>query len=120
MDPDLNKLYRKQNRKNLTPAEATLWKLLKGKQFHGRKFRRQHPFGNYFVDFYCVSEKLVIELDGPIHSLPKQIEHDNKRDEYLKSLGLTILRFKNKVVFEQRDFMLQTIMDNFKKTLTAD
>jgi very-short-patch-repair endonuclease len=51
---------RKGLRKKLTPAEATLWLLLKDKKLEGRKFRRQHSVGKYIVDFYCPSEKLVM------------------------------------------------------------
>ena len=106
------KEYRKYNRKNPTAAETTLWKLLKGKQLQDRKFRRQHSFGDYIVDFYCFSEQLVIELDGPIHVGQK--EKDEKRDEYLQSLGLTVLHFYNRMVFEEQDQLLQKIIENFK------
>ena len=59
-----DKEKRRALRQNLTAAEATLWKYIKGRQLQGRKFRRQHPVGPYIVDFYCVEEKLAIELDG--------------------------------------------------------
>jgi very-short-patch-repair endonuclease len=113
MDPRKAKTFSNYNRKNLTPAEASLWKLIKGKQLQGRKFRRQHCLGNYLVDFYCFSEKLIIELDGPIHSGQKV--HDEKRQAYLESLGMTVLRFKNHQVFEEQEEMLKTIQANFKK-----
>ena len=58
------KPYRKALRKDLTPAEAFLWKYLQNRKLEGRKFRRQHSVGNYIADFYCSSERLVIELDG--------------------------------------------------------
>jgi very-short-patch-repair endonuclease len=112
MDPKQIKIFRQNNRKNPTAAETTLWKFLKGKQLEGRKFRRQHSFGNYIVDFYCFSEKLVIELDGPIHKIHQS--YDEKRDDYLRSLGLTILRFRNAEVFEAREQMLLKIVENFK------
>lgn len=113
MDHQLAKEYRRSNRKNPTASEITLWKLLKGKQLQGRKFRRQHSFGDYIVDFYCFSEQLVIELDGPIHSGQK--EKDQKRDEYLKSLGLTVLHFYNRMVFEEQEEILKVIQQNFKR-----
>ena len=53
---------RKELRKNLTPAEAGLWKMLKNKQLYGLKFRRQHSIENYIIDFYCPAIKLIIEL----------------------------------------------------------
>ena len=53
---------RKELRKSLTSAEATLWKQLQKSQLNGRKFRRQHSIKNFIVDFYCPKEKLIIEL----------------------------------------------------------
>ncbi|MEW7289257.1 endonuclease domain-containing protein [Aquimarina sp. 2304DJ70-9] len=64
--PEL-KNHRKELRKNLTPAEAFLWKYLQNRKLEGRKFRRQHSIKNYIVDFYCAKEKLIIELDGEPH-----------------------------------------------------
>jgi len=62
---------RKYLRNNLTEAESLLWEVLKGKKLAGRKFRRQHSIGYYIVDFYCPSEKLIIELDGQHHFTPE-------------------------------------------------
>jgi very-short-patch-repair endonuclease len=61
------KNYRKGLRNNMTEAEIVLWKYLKGSQLDGKKFRRQHSFGNYILDFYCAPLKLAIELDGASH-----------------------------------------------------
>jgi very-short-patch-repair endonuclease len=105
---------RQQLRSNLTPAEATLWKYLKGGMLKGRKFRRQHSIENYIVDFYCPEEKLVIELDGEVHNDPIQSFYDFERSERLISLGNNILRFENKVVFADIDAVLYTIVNNFK------
>ena len=60
---------RKALRNNLTEAEYLLCQYLKGKKLSGRKFRRQHSFENYIMDFYCPVEKLAIELDGQHHFL---------------------------------------------------
>ena len=54
-------------RTNLTPAEDYLWRALKSKQLNGLRFRSQHPVGNFILDFYCASCKLVVEVDGSIH-----------------------------------------------------
>lgn len=64
---ELLKDRRKELRNNLTIAEASLWKYLKGRRMHGLKFRRQHSIGPFIVDFYCPEEKLIIELDGEVH-----------------------------------------------------
>jgi len=82
-------------RKNPTKHEEVLWFYLKSKKF-GVKFRRQHGIGGYIVDFYCKEKNLIIELDGSQH-LNTQ-EYDQTRDAYLKSLGLTVLRFWNEEI----------------------
>jgi very-short-patch-repair endonuclease len=81
----------------------------------GRKFRRQHGIGNYIVDFCCPSEKLVIELDGDQHGDYEQIEKDKKRDKYLEGLGFTVLRFENKFVFRDQDYITEEIRKIFNK-----
>lgn len=105
---------RKELRKNLTPAEAFLWKHLKAKQLGGRRFQKQHSINNYIVDFYCASEKLIIELDGQIHMNPTAEEKDEKRDLELNSMGYRVLRFENKMVFENLASVLQEIKEHFK------
>ena len=72
--------------------------------------------GNYIVDFYCPSENLIIELDGEYHNNPESKEKDLKRDNHLENLGFNILRFENKLVFNDLDGVLNTISDNFKNT----
>lgn len=115
--PTLKK-YRKNLRKNLTPAEAFLWKFLQGKKLGGRKFRRQHSIDNYIVDFYCASEKLIIELDGQVHFNPVAQQKDLQRTEYLENRGFTVIRFENKMVFDHLSSVLQEIRSNFN-TLTS-
>jgi very-short-patch-repair endonuclease len=104
---------RRQNRKNLTPAEAELWKHLQGSKLDGRKFRRQHSIGNYILDFYCPQEKLGIELDGKVHFTDNAFEADTVRTEYLNSLNIKLIRFENKAVFEQLEGVLEEIRQNF-------
>jgi len=108
------KEFRRELRKNLTPAEAYLWSLLKARKFEGIRFTRQHSMGNFIVDFYCASEKLIIELDGNVHFNPVAELYDQKRTEYLNSLGFKVIRFENKMVFENLQTVLQEIKDNFK------
>ena len=105
---------RKALRKNLTPAEATLWKALQRKQLQGRKFRRQHSIKNYIVDFYCASEQLIIELDGAVHTDFAQQNYDFERTQVLESLGFKLLRFENKLVFENLDTLLLEVSSHFK------
>ncbi|MGI8893857.1 MAG: endonuclease domain-containing protein [Bacteroidia bacterium] len=114
---NLSKLKEKRRhlRKNLTPAEATLWRILKNSQLEGRKFRRQHSVGNYILDFYCPAERLAIELDGAHHFTEAGLIYDKKRTEYIETLGITIMRFENIFVFERIDYVIDEIKKHFKK-----
>jgi len=105
---------RRNLRSNLTPAEIRLWKCLQNKQLDGRKFRRQHSIGNYIVDFYCPEEKIAIELDGDVHFNPVNEKYDIQRDDYIKSLGIKVIRFRNCEVFENIDNILNVIRGCFK------
>lgn len=108
---------RKFLRNNSTSAEAALWNLLKSKQLEGRKFRRQHSINNFIVDFYCHSEKIIIELDGDGHGDYIQIEKDAERDKILESAGFRILRFENRIVFQDPQFLLSEIQSCFKDNI---
>ncbi|MGI9054445.1 MAG: endonuclease domain-containing protein [Pyrinomonadaceae bacterium] len=107
------KTFRKDLRNNLTPAEAKFWKILQNKNFEGRKFRRQHSVGNYILDFYCPSEKLAVELDGEVHFGDVAREYDYERKLFLEYYGIKVLRFENKRVFEDLEWMLDVIKSNF-------
>ena len=96
-------------RKNLTEAEKLIWRRLRNRQLAGCKFRRQHPIGPYIVDFVCLAQKLVIELDGGQHMTA--IGYDTKRSEFLEGKGYRVLRFWNHDVFTDTDTVLQTIYD---------
>ena len=97
-------------RRDQTAAEHTLWTLLRGRKLGGYKFRRQHVLLNYIVDFLCLSEKLIVELDGPIHNTQKARQYDKRREALLKANGYRVLRFKNTEVFEKKDEVLVQIL----------
>ncbi|WP_183359535.1 endonuclease domain-containing protein [Geomonas limicola] len=78
-------------RKRMTDAERALWKILRHHQMAGFKFRRQHPFENYILDFVSLTAKLVIELDGGQHQLQQGL--DRERTGFLVRAGFTVLRF---------------------------
>jgi len=103
------KSFRSSLRKRSTSAEATLWVILKSKQLDGRKFRRQYSIGSYIVDFCCPSEKLVIELDGDSHGEYHKIKEDENRDKYIESLGFIVLRFENRFVFQDPEYLKSEI-----------
>ncbi|WP_027420438.1 endonuclease domain-containing protein [Crocinitomix catalasitica] len=108
------KQYRKDLRNGATPAEVHLWQFLKGKQLEGRKFRRQFSVHNFIIDFYCHSEKLGVELDGQAHFTPEGQAADKIRTEIIEAEGIKIIRFENKLVFQNLSHVLQEIKNNFK------
>ena len=83
-------------RQHATPAETILWQAIRNRQLDGRKFRRQVPIGAYVVDFHCASERLVIEVDGPIHESLQ--EADQLRQELIEALGIRFVRLRNEEV----------------------
>ena len=97
----------RQLRKTETWAEKLMWRWLRDRHFSGYKFRRQHPIGKYYLDFFCEEAELNIELDGSQHGFPAQRKHDEEREKFLKSLGIKTLRFWNSRL--RRD--AQTIRD---------
>ena len=82
-------------RKNMTKAEIILWSRIRSKKINGYKFRRQQPLLDYIVDFYCDELKLIIEVDGEIHSFSERKNYDIKRDNILKINGYHIIRLSN-------------------------
>src|SRR5258708_2709542 len=105
-------------RQRETPAEKVLWHNLRNRKLFEHKFLRQYPICTasvlgrslyYIPDFYCYKAKLVIEADGPIHLLKK--EYDKNRDEALRSLNLTILRFENELILNDIQFVLKKIKE---------
>jgi len=111
----------REHRNNSTPAEEILWNYLKTKPF-GIKFRRQHPYSIYILDFYCHSLKLVIEVDGSIHNLKEVKNNDIERQRHLEKDGLRVVRFTNdeliynyKKVIEDLNILIQKIADDKKR-----
>lgn len=91
-----NIVLAKNLRKNATPQEKHLWyDFLSGYEV---RFQRQKPIGEYIADFYCHKARLVIELDGSQHYHESIEKKDELRTEYLKSCGLTVLRFTNRQI----------------------
>src|SRR3989344_9619769 len=89
---------RKLLRRNLSKAEILLWLRLKNKKINGHKFRRQYSIGRYVTDFYCPILKLAIEIDGGSHLATSSREYDKQRENFIKSFGIKILRFKNQEI----------------------
>ena len=105
-------------RKNQTTQEQKLWNILRNRKLLGYKFKRQHPIGNYIVDFVCKELKLIIELDGGQHNTTEGVVYDKKRTEYLQAVGYKILRFWNTDIDKNIDGVYEKIIE-FTTTLTG-
>jgi very-short-patch-repair endonuclease len=96
-------------RKRDTWAEKLLWSWLRERRFSAYKFRRQHTFGRYILDFFCVEAFLDIELDGSQHGFPEQKKKDEERDAWLAKAGVKVLRFWNGQVRRDKESVRDTI-----------
>ena len=83
----------RQMRHEPTPAEQRLWERIRNRQIGGAKFRRQYAVGRYIVDFVCLEQRLIIEVDGGIHD--RQQDYDEARQSRLESTGFRVIRFSN-------------------------
>ena len=96
-------------RKSMTDAEQSLWSRIRRKQLKGLQVYRQKPIGRFIVDFYCPKANLVIELDGGQHYSEAARRKDDLRDKYLENVGLRVLRFSDREVFENLAGVLEKI-----------
>jgi very-short-patch-repair endonuclease len=85
----------RQLRKTETSAEKRLWQELRKLRTQGYHFRRQHPLEGFIVDFACLAQRLIVEVDGAQHQLPENTKTDATRDDQLKWRGYHVLRFGN-------------------------
>lgn len=109
--------YAKTLRKNQTDTEKYLWHSLRDRQLGGFKFRRQHAIANYIVDFVCLEQKLIVELDGGQHS--EQQHYDDERTRVLNAQGFKLLRFWNNEIFENLDGVLSVILGELKRCIAS-
>jgi very-short-patch-repair endonuclease len=116
IDPALQRrmtLVARKLRRQGTRGEQVLWEELRDRRLQGRKFRRQQPVGPFVLDFYCKSERLTVEIDGPVHA--EQVEADAERQRLLESLGLRFLRISDQQVLSDLDGVLATISAAFRE-----
>jgi len=99
-------------RANATNAEYLLWQVLRDRQLEGLKFRRQHPYVGYILDFYCHEKMLAIELDGGGHNEPGQERYDEERSSRLREAGIRVLRFWNNDVMHNLESVVEEILAN--------
>lgn len=107
-------------RRNATKCERILWRHLRNRNFAGYKFRRQHSINPYFMDFYCPSLKLAIELDGSGHAYSRRRKQDKAREEFLLRQGITVIRFWNHQVRTDLDSVLRAIWFAIEKCLKGN
>jgi very-short-patch-repair endonuclease len=102
-----SKTFANRLRKTMTDAERKLWQRLRGEQL-GVKFRRQHPFEGYILDFVCLECRLVIEVDGSQHA--DAAARDAVRTDVLERAGFRVVRFWNNEVLAQTDAVVACIL----------
>ncbi len=96
-------------RQRQTAPEAKLWQALRNGRVAGFKFRRQHPIGRYIVDFYCESEKLIVEIDGDSHAGAAAEARDADRTAWLMEQSYRMIRFTNEDVHKRLDAVIEAI-----------
>jgi very-short-patch-repair endonuclease len=95
-------------RRDDTQAEARLWNALRARRLGGWRWKRQVPWGPYFLDFLCHEAGLVVEVDGSQHN--EQIAYDARRTAFLERSRLRVLRFWNWDVLTNRDGVCSAIL----------
>ncbi len=106
----LLKKFVEEHRSSPTEAEDILWKVVRGRKLDSFKFRRQHIIGTYIADFVCLSQKLIVEVDGLIHEIPENKLKDIERTAELNKFGFEVLRFTNDEVIKNTDHVLKSIL----------
>jgi very-short-patch-repair endonuclease len=110
-------------RKQPTWAQKLVWRWLRDRRFTGYKFRREHPAGKYFLDFFCEEARLSIELDGFQHGHPARQAYDAERTRFLETLGIKELRFWNSQLRREsqavRDAILKALQQRAPRPLPA-
>jgi very-short-patch-repair endonuclease len=104
----------KERARNLRKArnlpEVLFWNRVKKHQFMDLDFDRQKIIGNYIADFYCSTQNVVIEIDGPIHK--DRVEYDRERDLFMESLGLKIIRIPSEQILFHLDQVMISLQEH--------
>lgn len=106
-------------RSEMTRPERLVWSRIRAKQFEALKFRRQHGIGPYIVDFYCPERGVVIEIDGDVHAGESEAARDQRRESYLRSLGLQVIRYMNDDVLNRLDAVLEDLWEKLNPGSTS-
>ena len=103
----MNIAFAKSLRKNMTDAEALLWRHLRAHRLRGAKFRRQQPIGPYIADFVHFEARLIVEADGGQHN---ESISDAQRDEWLRARGYKVMRFWNNEILADPEGVLEQVL----------
>ena len=103
--------FTREQRQNPTGAEGVLWDRVRSGRL-GVRFRRQHPIGDFVLDFYCAEERLAVEIDGPLHE--QQAKYDEWRDSQLSQHGIRLLRIADTMVSNDIEGVLAMIRDELR------
>lgn len=96
-------------RREMSLPEVLLWQQLKGKP-SGLKFRKQHPFGNLVLDFFCAEKRIAIEIDGSAHDMGDRPQRDLARDKWLSSQSVKVLRIPASRVLEDAVAVAEAVL----------
>lgn len=103
-----NRTRARTMRRKPVAAEKIFWSEVRDRRLGGYKFKRQYLVGNYIADFVCLERKLIIELDGAFH--PERAAYDEKRDEFLRTRGFSVMRIRNEDLAGDISGFLVTIL----------
>jgi len=103
------KKKRQYLRNNATSAESLLWEELRKRKLLDLKFRRQYSVNKYILDFYCPEKHLAVELDGEVHISQERKIQDKIRNQYLLTVGIKTIRFKNEMILENVNSVVEII-----------
>jgi very-short-patch-repair endonuclease len=118
-DKRLLRLAREQRANNVN-AEAILWRIVRDRRCAGHKFRRQMPLGGYIVDFVCLEQRLVVEIDGPSHRTEEQRLRDENRDAWLAANDFRVLRLSNDLVIGTPELAEQRILEELRANPSSE
>jgi very-short-patch-repair endonuclease len=107
--PQSSRKFARAQRRNMTKAEAMLWRALRNHQIDGYGFRRQTPIGPYFADFVCLARKIVVEADGRTHEMADAKIRDAERDAWFRRAGFRVLRFPDDLVIGGLPIVIERI-----------
>jgi len=96
-------------RRDLTPSEQLFWQAIRNRAIDNVKFRRQHPFEQFILDFYAPEIRLAIEVDGKAHDDPERKRYDKWREDILNGFGIEVIRFTNDEVGLDLDSVIQRL-----------